>query len=107
MYLAASFFLASPAYPPHLVKRLGSNCDPAEAEAAFLRKTRKALASNLAMAENLFDYFLASNLLARYMYYCMRYMEGHLETAGTFFFSCPLLRKLIDFHRSHEAGDGM
>jgi hypothetical protein len=80
MYLIAAFYLSANTHPSDIQRRLGWS--PAEVEAVLFKKTRQALARNLAFARNIFDYLLASTLVAKYLHSTMRHAEGHHEAAG-------------------------
>jgi hypothetical protein len=80
MYLVACFYLSSSSHPSYTQNQ---EWRPIDAEAEFLKRTRRALSGNLAMAENLFDFLQATCLLSRYLYYRTRMAQAHHECAGT------------------------
>ncbi|KDQ07871.1 hypothetical protein BOTBODRAFT_38432 [Botryobasidium botryosum FD-172 SS1] len=63
-------------------------------ESRFLARTRRHLALALAQPNRLFDYLLASLIVARYYHYRARSLEGHLavQTAARFAVGCGLHR---------------
>lgn len=61
-------------------------------EPMFLSRAREALLASLAHSDRLFDFLMASNLVAYYLYRTGRFLEGHHQTAGAsrFAVSCGL-----------------
>ncbi|KAG8884803.1 hypothetical protein FRB98_002162 [Tulasnella sp. 332] len=61
-------------------------------EPMFLMRAREALLASLAHSDRLFDFLLASNIVAYYLYRTGRFLEGHHQTAGAsrFAVSCGL-----------------
>jgi hypothetical protein len=104
IYLFATFYLSVPSHPCHNVFPTLDPSNPyinlhppafgspgsraanpwSRPQLAFLDKARNTLGTNLAMAENLFDFFIASGLLARYYYYNGRRGEGYNQANGSF-----------------------
>jgi hypothetical protein len=80
MYLIAIFYLSSSRHPTRVRHRIKWNAF--EVEMTFLSKTRKAMARNLSLVENLLDYLLSSNILSKYLYGNMRQIEAHHESTG-------------------------
>ncbi|KAG9038432.1 hypothetical protein FRB95_001289 [Tulasnella sp. JGI-2019a] len=61
-------------------------------EPMFLMRARESLLASLAHSDRLFDFLLASNIVANYLYRTGRFLEGHHQTAGAsrFAVSCGL-----------------
>jgi hypothetical protein len=80
IYLTAIFFLSSPRHPSRIHQRIKWNA--LEAELSFLKKTKTAMPTSLAMSEHVLDYMLASSLLSKYFHCGLRNAEGHVQSTG-------------------------
>jgi hypothetical protein len=79
IYLITIFFISSPSHPAHSYYGL---TDWGAIQHSFLKKTRTTLRRNLAMAENLSDFLVASGLTARFQSYQMKMAEARHEHSG-------------------------
>ncbi|KAG8899588.1 hypothetical protein FRB99_006563 [Tulasnella sp. 403] len=85
IYLLGAHFTNSPEWTVH--------------EPMFLARARESLLASLAHSDRLFDFLMASNLVAYYLYRTGRFLEGHHQTAGASRFAV----RQVDPHSSSSS----
>jgi hypothetical protein len=93
IYLVSLFYLSSDSHLSHIHKQAKWN--PLILEMTFLTALRKAMVSSGLLLQHLFNVFLTTSLLGRYLHYVGRPEEGYHEGLGTVLL---LLLHLLNIH---------